>query len=94
MLQTVQDDPRDLSAARKYLGVYLMGARDAAQKFAHLHQRHADGPAKPDFMQLLSDLEAGFDAKTQKLLLADHADLTVEIEVLRARLQREGVRLE
>jgi len=45
-------------------------------------------------MQLLSDLEAGFDAKTQKLLLADHADLTVEIEVLRARLQREGVRLE
>lgn len=94
MLQTVQDDPRDLSAARKYLGVYLMGARDAAQKFADLHQRNADGPAKPDFMQLLSDLEAGFDAKTQKLLLADHADLTVEIEVLRARLQREGVRVE
>jgi hypothetical protein len=26
--------------------------------------------------------------------LADHADLTVEIEVLRARLQREGVRVE
>ncbi len=45
-------------------------------------------------MQLLADLEAGFGAKTQKLLLADHADLTVEIEVLRARLQREGVRVE
>ncbi|MGA1024788.1 MAG: 5-bromo-4-chloroindolyl phosphate hydrolysis family protein [Lutimaribacter sp.] len=94
MLQTVQDDPRDLSAARKYLGVYLMGARDAAQKFADLHQRNPDGQAKPDFLQLLADLEAGFGAKTQKLLLADHADLTVEIEVLRARLQREGVRVE
>ena len=94
MLQTVQDDPRDLSAARKYLGVYLMGARDAAQKFADLHQRNPGGQAKPDFLQLLADLEAGFGAKTQKLLLADHADLTVEIEVLRARLQREGVRVE
>jgi len=94
MLQTVQDDPRDLSAARKYLGVYLMGARDAAQKFADLHQRNPDGQAKPDFLQLLADLEAGFGAQTQKLLLADHADLTVEIEVLRARLQREGVRVE
>ena len=94
MLQTVQDDPRDLSAARKYLGVYLMGARDAAQKFADLHQRNPDDQAKPDFLQLLADLEAGFGAKTQKLLLADHADLTVEIEVLRARLQREGVRVE
>ncbi len=36
MFRTVEEDPRDLTAARKYLSVYLMGARDATVKFADL----------------------------------------------------------
>ena len=43
---------------------------------------------------LLTDLEETFDKKTQKLLLDNNADLTVEIDVLRDRLQREGVHLD
>ena len=94
MIRTVEEDPRDLTAARKYLGVYLMGARDAAAKFADIYARSADRGAKTDFMMLLTDLEEGFGQKTEKLLLDNNADLTVEIEVLRDRLQREGVRLD
>ena len=41
---------------------------------------------------LLDDLEKNFAARTQKLLLNDHSDLSVEIDVLRERLQREGIR--
>ncbi len=93
MIRTVEEDPRDLTAAKKYLGVYLMGARDAAIKFADIYSRSQDRGAKSDFMMLLTDLEEGFDKKTQKLLLDNNSDLTVEIEVLRDRLQREGVRL-
>jgi len=44
-------------------------------------------------MMLLTDLEEGFGQKNRKLLLDNNADLTVEIDVLRDRLQREGVRL-
>ncbi|MDO6584456.1 5-bromo-4-chloroindolyl phosphate hydrolysis family protein [Salipiger sp. 1_MG-2023] len=92
LIRTVEEDPRDLTAARKYLGVYLMGARDAAVKFADIFSRSRDQGARSDFMMLLTDLEDSFSQKNQKLLLDSNADLTVEIEVLRDRLQRDGLR--
>ncbi|MCM2562692.1 5-bromo-4-chloroindolyl phosphate hydrolysis family protein [Lutimaribacter sp. EGI FJ00015] len=92
MLRTVEDDPRDLTAARKYMSVYLMGARDATMKFADIYARNQSTQAKSDYLMLLTDLEEQFGAKTKRLLLDDHSDLTVEIEVLRDRLQREGMR--
>jgi hypothetical protein len=93
MIRTVEEDPRDLTAARKYLGVYLMGARDAAIKFADIYSRSQDAQARTDFAELLDDLNQNFAARTQKLLVDDRSDLNVEIEVLRDRLSREGVRL-
>jgi hypothetical protein len=94
MIRTVEEDPRDLPAARKFLGVYLMGARDAAIKFADIYARSEDPQAKASFVALLGDLETSFGQKTRALLLDNNADLTVEIDVLRDRLQREGVRLD
>ncbi len=92
MFHTVEDDPRDLTAARKYLSVYLQGARDATVKFADLYARTHDPKAREDYAALLTDLEENFAAKTEKLMLDDRSDLDVEIEVLRERLQREGIR--
>ncbi|WP_370228804.1 5-bromo-4-chloroindolyl phosphate hydrolysis family protein [Cognatishimia sp.] len=92
LFRTIEDDPRDLSSARKYLSVYLKGARDATAKFADIYARNQDAQARADFEALLDDLEQNFAARTQKLLLNDHSDLTVEIDVLRERLQREGIR--
>ncbi|EAQ02721.1 hypothetical protein OB2597_15105 [Pseudooceanicola batsensis HTCC2597] len=94
MIRTVEDDPRDLTAARKFLGVYLMGARDASIKFADLYARTSDPKARADYEALLADLEKNFAARTEKLLSDTSTDMTVEIEVLRERLQREGVRPE
>ncbi|WP_108482552.1 5-bromo-4-chloroindolyl phosphate hydrolysis family protein [Oceaniglobus ichthyenteri] len=91
MCRTVEEDPRDLTAARKFLGVYLLGARDATAKFADIYARTRDAKARADYMALLDDLEQGFAARTQKLLLEDRSDLDVEIEVLRDRLAREGL---
>ncbi|MFK7879016.1 5-bromo-4-chloroindolyl phosphate hydrolysis family protein [Roseobacter sp.] len=94
LIRTVEEDPRDLTAARKYLGVYLLGARDASAKFADIYARTQDAKARDDYLALLDDLERNFTDRTKTLLLDDHSDLTVEIEVLRDRLQREGVRLD
>lgn len=94
LIRTVEEDPRDLTAARKYLGVYLMGARDATVKFADVYARTRDAKAREDYATLLDDLNKGFDARTRKLLLDDRSDLNIEIDVLRDRLQREGVRLD
>ena len=93
MCRTIEEDPRDLTAARKFLGVYLLGARDATAKFADIYSRTRDKQARADYTALLDDLERSFSAKTRKMLLEDRSDLTVEIDVLRERLEREGVHL-
>jgi len=93
LIRTVEEDPRDLTAARKYLSVYLHGARDATVKFADIYARTRDSQARDDYLALLTDLEQNFAARTEKSLLDDRSDLTVEIDVLRERLSREGVRL-
>lgn len=90
MIRLVEEDPRDLSRARRYLGVYLKGAADATRKYADNHERLADPKLRDDYLALLADLEEGFSRGKQTLLVDDRADLEVEIEVLRERLQQEG----
>lgn len=92
MFRTIEDDPRDLTSARKYLSVYLMGARDATIKFADFYARTQDAQAMADYTALLDDLEANFAAQTEKLLTDNRTDLDIEIDVLRDRLAREGVK--
>lgn len=93
LIRTVEEDPRDLQAARKYLGVYLMGAREATVKFADLFARNRNTDARDDYIALLDDLDQNFNARNAKLLLDDRSDLNIEIEVLRERLEREGLHL-
>ncbi len=93
MCRTVEEDPRDLTAARKFLVVYLQGAAEATSKFADLYARNRDPVARDKYVALLDDLERNFSAKTETLMVSDRSALDVEIEVLRDRLQREGVRM-
>jgi hypothetical protein len=90
MFRTVESDPGDLSAARKYMSVYLTGARDATIKFVDLSSSTHDPSARADYVGLLDDLEQNFASRTKSLLKDNRTDLDVEIGVLRERLQREG----
>lgn len=94
MARTVEEDPRDLTAARKYLTVYLLGARDATVKFADIYARSQDAQAREAYLALLDDLQSNFATKTETLLIEDRSDLSIEIDVLRERLEREGVHLD
>ncbi len=90
LFRTVENDPRDLTAARKYLGVYLMGARDATVKFADHYAATKDSTARTSYLALLDDLEAHFATNTKALLDGNRTGLDIEIDVLRERLAREG----
>ncbi len=94
LFRTVENDPRRLSAARRYLGVYLLGAREATVKFADLFARTRDEGAKTDFIALLDDLQKNFALRTESLLDNDRQALDIEMDVLRERLEREGLRSE
>jgi hypothetical protein len=89
LFRQVENDPGDLTAARKFLTVYLMGARDATVKFADAYAQARDAKVRADYEALLGDLETTFAERTKALLANDHADLNVEIEVLRERLAQE-----
>ena len=90
MFRTVESDPRDLTAARKYIGVYLMGARDATARFADHYANTKDATARASYEALLDDLESHFTTHTQALMQDGRADMDIEIDVLRERLAREG----
>jgi len=89
LFRTVEGDPGDLTAARKYLSVYLMGARDATVKFADAYAQARDPKIRADYQALLTDLETTFAERTQSMLSGSHTDLDVEIQVLRDRLKLE-----
>ena len=92
VFRAVENDPRDLTRARKFLGVYLTGARDATIKFADLYSRNRSTEARDDYVALISDLETSFNSHREVLLLDDRDDLDIEIEVLRDRLHQEGLK--
>ncbi|NHB78162.1 5-bromo-4-chloroindolyl phosphate hydrolysis family protein [Rhodobacter calidifons] len=87
LFRTIESDPGDLTAARKYLSVYLMGARDATVKFADHYARSRDAAARADYESLLADLETTFAEKSKTFLTNSRTDLDVEIAVLRDRLK-------
>ncbi len=89
LFRSVESDPGDLTAARKFLSVYLQGARDATVKFADLYAHNRSAAARADYEALLTDLETTFAARTTALLANGHTDLDVEISVLRDRLKLE-----
>ncbi|MEM9437242.1 MAG: 5-bromo-4-chloroindolyl phosphate hydrolysis family protein [Pseudomonadota bacterium] len=91
MFRTVEEDPRDLTAARKFLSVYLLGARDATLKFTDLYTRQPKPEDRASYLALLDDLDGNFAAKTEKLMNDNRTDMDIEIKVLRDRLAREGV---
>ncbi len=90
LFRTVEGDPGDLTAARKYLSVYLMGARDATIKFADVFAQTRDMGVRSEYEALLTDLETNFASRTQSLLSGANTDLDVEIAVLRDRLKLES----
>lgn len=91
LFRQVEADPRDLAAARRYLGVYLQGARDATMQFADLYTRGHDAKVRADYLAFLDDLDQNFASRTTALLRDDRTDFDIETEVLRDRLKRENM---
>ncbi len=87
----LENDPRDLRRARRFLSVYLVGARDATVKFAQAWSDGRDEAARARYLELLGDLETHFAQHRAELTENARTELDVEIEVLRDRLKMEGV---
>lgn len=91
ILTLLEEDPRDLRRARKFLNVYLDGAKQVIEGYARTHGRVSAPELEDNFRRVLATIEEVFTEQQQKLLETDVADLDVQIEVLTTQLKREGV---
>ena len=91
ILFLIEENPRDLRRARKFLNVYLEGAQRVAEGYARTHRRSPSEELEENFRRVLSTIEDVFDEQHQKMLEHDVMDLDVQIEVLSTQLKREGV---
>ncbi|MEE9303014.1 MAG: 5-bromo-4-chloroindolyl phosphate hydrolysis family protein [Thiotrichaceae bacterium] len=92
ILAVIEEDPRDLQRARKFLKVYLTGAERVAQKYAQTHKREATTDTLDEnFGRVLDSIEETFNTQHTKLKENDQFDLDVQIEVLETQLKREGI---
>lgn len=91
ILTLLEEDPRDLRRARKFLNVYLDGVQRVVEGYARTHARAASPDLDANFRRVLTSIEEVFQEQRRKLLESDIMDLDVQIEVLTSQLKREGL---
>lgn len=91
VLDNLAADPGDIRRARKFLHVYLDGARRVAEGYARTHGKTDAAELETRFRHVLDTIERVFAEQQRKLLEDDVLDLDVQIEVLRTQLEKEGV---
>ena len=87
----VEEDPRDLRRARKFLKVYLDGAQRVTEGYADTHKYGDNGELEDNFRNVLSTIETVIGEQKGKLLENNLTELDVQIEVLQLQLEKEGV---
>jgi hypothetical protein len=92
ILQSIETDPENLRRARKFLSVYLDGARKVAEQYARTQgEQQSSVEREQNFRTLLVDMENTCQEQYEKLQKREMLDLDVQIEVLSQRLRREGI---
>lgn len=91
ILKIVERDPRDLRRARKFLKVYLNGARSVVEGYARSHAVQQNTTLETNFKNVLETIEQTIVKQKAKLAENDTSELDVQIEVLETQLKREGV---
>ncbi len=91
ILAEIERDPRDAARARRFLNIYLDSAERVTTEYARTHRQIRKRPLEENFRSLLIEMESTFEQQYAKLLEHDLISLDVDIEVLNARLKREGV---
>ncbi|MGI9316202.1 MAG: 5-bromo-4-chloroindolyl phosphate hydrolysis family protein [bacterium] len=91
VLSLIEEDPKDLRRARKFLKVYLTGANNVTRQYARTHQQQDNEVLEQNFRNVLESIENVIEEQHGKLLENDVLDLDVKIEVLEAQLKHEGI---
>ena len=91
ILKAIEEDPRDLRRARRFLNVYLDGILRVTRQYVRTHPQTQSYQLEQNYRALLVDMESVCREQHEKLMQNDVDDLDIQIEVLSKRLKQEGV---
>lgn len=91
VLKLIEQSPKDVHRARKFLYVYLDGARSVCEGYAKTHARANSLQLEDNFRNVLMTIEDVFVQQQQRLLAKEVMDLDIQIEVLNTQMKREGI---
>ena len=92
VIASLEQDPKDLHKARKFLYVYLDGAQKVSEGYAKTHEQANSKELEDKFRNVLITIEDVFLQQQKRLLENDILDLDVNIEVLNQQMKHEGIR--
>ncbi len=87
ILQAIQEDPKDVRVARKFLTVYIDGVAKVTDSYTSLEEKEIDPEIKSKLHTLMDDIESRFDKELKRLKQNNEFDLDVHIDVLQEQIK-------
>lgn len=87
IVDAIQEDPKDIRVARKFLLVYLDGLSNVTNSYMSMDDSEIQGETKEKLHTLLEDVEKRFDKELQRLKQNNAFDLDVNIDVLHQQIK-------
>ena len=87
IIQSIQEDPKDIRVARKFLLVYLDGLEKVTDSYMAMDEADIKGETKEKLHQLLDDVEIKFNKELKRLKKNNEFDLDVNIDVLQQQIK-------
>lgn len=87
ILQTIQEDPKDVRVARKFLTVYIDGVAKVIDSYTALDETSINPETKAKLHTLMDDVEIRFDKELARLKSNNEFDLDVHIDVLQEQIK-------
>ena len=87
ILKTIQEDPKDIRVARKFLIVYIDGIAKVTQSYVELDEIDITSNTKERLHTLMDEVEEKLDKELIRLKQNNTFDLDVHIDVLKEQIK-------
>ncbi|MFK5975519.1 MAG: 5-bromo-4-chloroindolyl phosphate hydrolysis family protein [Sulfurovum sp.] len=87
IIDTIQEDPKDIRVSRKFLIVYIDGIVKVTESYIAMDEKDIDSDTKERLYTLMRDLDKKFDDELQRLKENNMFDLDVSIDALKEHIK-------
>jgi len=87
IIDTIQEDPKDIRVARKFLIVYIDGIAKVTESYVSMDEKDINSDTKERLYALMRDLDKKFDDELQRLKENNMFDLDVNIDALKEHIK-------